>query len=96
LLDRGADPNIQDDQGQTALMFTARNGHTEIMELLILAGADPGIKNDQDKTAADILKDWHPEKYDQWRQSTLVKARKKTLKCEDSVNSGRNVPDFDI
>lgn len=97
LIEHEANPNIQRiNSGWTALMLAAVRGRTEIMEMFIQAGADPDIKNDEGETAMDILKDWHPEKYDQWRQSTLVKARKKTLKCEDSVNSGRNVPDFDI
>ena len=42
LLDAGADPNEFDDSRNTALIFAARDGRTEIARLLIEAGADPG------------------------------------------------------
>lgn len=35
LLSYGADANIQDDQGTTALMFAAERGHTHVARLLL-------------------------------------------------------------
>ncbi|GFY65492.1 uncharacterized protein TNIN_39921 [Trichonephila inaurata madagascariensis] len=51
LLENGANPNIQDERGDTALfahiMFgLPRNADSKITELLLKHGADPNIKND--------------------------------------------------
>ena len=40
LLENGADPDIQDDMGDTALTWAAVNGNIEIAELLLKYGAD--------------------------------------------------------
>ena len=40
LLSRGADVNWKEQNGQTALMWAAAEGHAEVVELLIEAGAD--------------------------------------------------------
>ena len=48
LLDHGADPNLQDNDGDTALML-AKN--SDIQTLLLSYGADPFIKNNQGKFA---------------------------------------------
>ncbi len=40
MLTRGADVNAKERRGQTALMWAAADGHTEVVELLIKAGAD--------------------------------------------------------
>ena len=48
LLERGANPNIQDDDGFTALMLSAvqyRDNNTEIIELLLAHGANLHIRN---------------------------------------------------
>ena len=44
LLNAGADPNIQDFHGNTALLLAAKHGHKEIVELLLNKGAKPNIK----------------------------------------------------
>ena len=41
LLEAGASPNAKDDGDQTALSHAARRGHTELVDLLLIAGADP-------------------------------------------------------
>ena len=98
LLKAGADPNIQDKfNNWTALMNLAIwSGDTDLMETLVEAGADINAKNNDGQTALDILKNEHPEKYDKWIQGTLVKAKKKTLKREDSTRNHRSTPDFNI
>ena len=40
LLDRGADVNIRDNDGRTALYWACRNGLTEVAKVLILHGAE--------------------------------------------------------
>ena len=96
LLDAGADIDIQDKFGRTALMLTAAWGRTGIMELLIQAGADISIRDNDGKTAFDMLKEDHPEQYDQWIRDTAVKHRKTNLKREDFAYVSECVPDFNI
>jgi ankyrin repeat protein len=43
LLDRGANPNVQQARGQSALMWAASEGHTKVVELLLARGADPAL-----------------------------------------------------
>jgi ankyrin repeat protein len=45
LLDRGADPNVQQARGQTALMWAAAEGHADVVELLLARGADPALSS---------------------------------------------------
>ena len=45
LLDRGADPNIRNDYGTTALMWASQDGYIKIVRLLLDRGADPNIHN---------------------------------------------------
>jgi ankyrin repeat protein len=47
----GADPNIQDVYGRTALMFAAGKGHFDIVKLLLIYGANPHLRDDQGNTA---------------------------------------------
>ena len=54
LLKAGAQLNITDENGQTPLMMAAKNGQTQIMDLLISAGADKNMKDKAGKTAADL------------------------------------------
>jgi ankyrin repeat protein len=47
LLDHGADPNLQDEDGDTALMFASLRGYTDMVSLLLLDhGTDPNLRND--------------------------------------------------
>ncbi|HEX5048220.1 MAG TPA: ankyrin repeat domain-containing protein [Gammaproteobacteria bacterium] len=43
LLDRGANPNVQQSHGQTALMWAAEQGHTEVVKLLLSRGANAAL-----------------------------------------------------
>ena len=51
LLNHGADPNIQDNDGNTALMHAANQGFSDIVKLLLEGGADPDIQNRSGNTA---------------------------------------------
>ena len=50
-LDKGADPNQVDNYGWTALMFSSRQGHVEIVDMLFAKGANPNLVNKKDWTA---------------------------------------------
>lgn len=50
LLNAGANPNLKNMGGCTALMFAAVEGYKEIVELLLNRGADPYCKDYQGKT----------------------------------------------
>ena len=55
LLENGADPNLKNNAGWTALMLAARNCGTEstenIVQMLLENGADPNLKNNNGWTA---------------------------------------------
>ncbi|XP_076101943.1 fibronectin type 3 and ankyrin repeat domains protein 1-like isoform X2 [Mytilus galloprovincialis] len=51
LLSKGADINIQDRDGKTALMIAIINGHLELVDLLLKRNADLTVKNEYGKTA---------------------------------------------
>jgi len=50
LLERGADPNLKDPNGLTALDFASRLGHTPVVDTLVGAGATAGTSNTADST----------------------------------------------
>jgi ankyrin repeat protein len=54
LLESGFDPNAQDDQGRTALMFAVTNRHPETTNTLLEHGADVNL-NANDGSAALML-----------------------------------------
>ena len=52
LLEAGADPNLKDKYGKTALIWaSAAEGHTEVVKVLLEAGADPNLKDEDGITA---------------------------------------------
>ena len=56
LLDHQADPNLQAQDGDTALHFAVRQRRRDLVELLLAKGANPNLRNKQDLTALDELK----------------------------------------
>jgi len=44
LINSGADVNTQNEQGATALMLAALNGHTEVLKILIQSKADVNMQ----------------------------------------------------
>jgi len=51
LLNKGANPNIQDRVGNTALMFAVNKGYKDIVKLLLNKGADPNLQTEYGNTA---------------------------------------------
>ena len=52
-VENGADPNYQDDFGNTALISASRWGHREVVRFLLTKGADPSLKTKDGHTALD-------------------------------------------
>ena len=59
LLDLGINPNAQDDEGWTALMWAYYNDHSDISDRLLAEGANKDIKNKEEWTALAI---WNGKK----------------------------------
>jgi ankyrin repeat protein len=96
IISAGADVNVHDREGMTPLLLVAQRGVLGAIEKLVRSGADPCATNGSGNTYLDILEEFHPYKHKKWLENTVVKARKKSLKREDSTHSHRCTPDFDI
>jgi ankyrin repeat protein len=55
LLERGADPNIQDIEGNTPLHLAAENQFKDIILLLLQKNPNVFIKNKQGKTPMEVV-----------------------------------------
>jgi uncharacterized protein len=53
----GADVNVQQQGGYTALHAAAKRGNEQLVDLLLRADADPGIPTDSGQTAADLARE---------------------------------------
>jgi ankyrin repeat protein len=51
LIEKGADVNVVDEYGATALYWASYKGHSEIVKMLIEAGADVNVVNKYGITA---------------------------------------------
>lgn len=62
LLASGADPNLREQAGYTALHAAAENGDVDTIRALLLGGADLTLASDDGKTALDLAMDSGHEK----------------------------------
>jgi ankyrin repeat protein len=53
----GADVNVQQEGGYTALHAAAKRGQDQLVDLLLRADADPDISTDKGQTAADLARE---------------------------------------
>ena len=51
MLEQGADPNVQDNSGYTALTYACRNGEPEMIQMLLDAKVDPNVQDKYGYTA---------------------------------------------
>ena len=56
-LEKGANPNVCDSDGNTPILFAAVDHNKEMYDLLIKHGADPTIKNMSGKTPKEIMEE---------------------------------------
>jgi uncharacterized protein len=56
VLESGADPNVRQQGGYTALHEAALNGNVALIELLFAHGADPTLANEKGTSAADLAR----------------------------------------
>jgi ankyrin repeat protein len=56
LLDRGANIEMKDERGYTALMWAAARGESEVGLFLLERGANPKVKSKDGETALDLAK----------------------------------------
>jgi ankyrin repeat protein len=54
LLERGADPNARNDEGQTPLHIASQEGVSDVVQCLLTAGADANIRDRDGKIARDV------------------------------------------
>jgi ankyrin repeat protein len=54
LIEMKADLDIQDEDGWTALMYAAVEGHAALVSAIVKAGANKNVKNVDGRTAADL------------------------------------------
>ncbi|MCX6165844.1 MAG: ankyrin repeat domain-containing protein, partial [Ignavibacteriae bacterium] len=57
LLEKGANINVKDYEGNTPLITSVNASESEILKILYLYGADSKIKNNDGKTASDLAKE---------------------------------------
>ena len=57
LLKQGANANLQNEDGYTALLIAVSSGNKEIVQLLLENGADINIKNIDGKTAWSLAEE---------------------------------------
>ena len=71
LIEAKVDLNLQDEEGDTALMWASCYGHSVIVRELIKAGANPNIRNIQHRTALFEVSNFYEFKFDVDRRLIL-------------------------
>lgn len=86
LLEHGADPNVQDEQGWTALMIAAEHGNTDAVNALLQAHANPDITNVKGATAYLIAEAHGNEKTIKVLEAAGVQRGNKVIYTKDSIH----------
>jgi hypothetical protein len=74
LLDAGVDPDVSNEEGQTALHWTAYGPHLEVARLLLARGARRGVRDRHSATPFDWATRMLP-----WRTTTTARQRAEEL-----------------
>lgn len=96
LLSRGADHNLADLEGYTALMFAAWRGYAASVKCLLTAGADPNATDFEGRTAFDhakaegklaVVEILLPLTRDHWEGATIERLREfSPILCSAAVS----------
>ena len=71
LLDRGANPNVRQEEGFTALHGAAAHGDVEMAKMLLEHGADPHARTDDGKSAADVAEKYSQPAFAEWFRANI-------------------------
>jgi uncharacterized protein len=69
LLERGANPNAQQESGFTALHGAAAHGDVKMAELLLEFGADPKVRTEDGMDAAGVAEKYNQPAFVEWFRS---------------------------
>jgi ankyrin repeat protein len=68
LLNKGANPNVQDHRGHTPMYRATKFGHSEVVKMLLEKGANPNIQNNKGRTPM-----WKAKSLEQHAVETVIK-----------------------
>jgi len=71
LLERGANPNAQQESGFTALHGAAAHGDIAMTKLLLEFGADPKVRTDDGKDAAAVAEKFNQPAFVEWFRANI-------------------------
>jgi len=71
LLQRGANPNVRQEEGFTALHGAAAHGDVEMAKMLLEHGADPHARTDDGKSAADVAEKHSQPAFAEWFRANI-------------------------
>ena len=74
LIDKGADPDIRDNDGLSPLMYAAQRGNRDIAQILLLAGAQINLRDPFGNTALQIAVN-----HGHWQLADFLEKRGGTL-----------------
>ena len=88
LLEHDADPNIQDNEGLTALMYACKHSSVEAVELLLKYGADPNIKDNKGYNICDQFFQEHPQILEKYgKNNEMCNKQEMVSKITEFLNS---------
>jgi ankyrin repeat protein len=79
ILRAGANPNIQDYEGNTPLHVAVERGNAELVDMLFRAGANPFITNNAGRTPIDAAR-YRPQEFVEWLNDMVIKFEQKGIR----------------